>query len=410
MIHHFMQNMKFYFITSLLCLYSSFGYTQDQQGIADSNNLFTFTLLHELQGRETCKNLVFSPFSISTALAMTYAGARNETALQISKTMCFARTDSFHSDFSRILATLDDKDNGKARLDMANSLWAQNNYKFIDDYIGLVVSNYNSEVKNVDFKSDTGREKAREEINLWVESKTNNKIIELITKGSLPSTTRLVLVNAIYFNADWKIPFDKENTHTKDFTLIDGTKIPVQFMNRTGQFKYYEDSKIQAIEIPYSGNKTSMVIVLPHKGLSMDKFVNIIDYQFYNRIISSLKSEDVVLSIPKFKSDCKLSLSTPLSGMGMSSAFSPGQADFSGMTGNRELYISEVIHEAYIRVDEMGTEAAAATAVLMLTSIKAPPERNVFRADHPFIYFIRDDSTGTILFMGKVMAPGVIGD
>jgi len=394
-----------------LCLFTCFLslmiHTNNPQEIAEGNNKFTFKLFKELKS-DTNKNLFYSPFSISTALAMVYAGARSETAFQISQTLNFPQSEKFHTDYKQLLNELNERTEGKIKLNIANGLWAQKNFKFLDSYFNIVKSNYSSELKNVDFADAIESEKTRKEINAWVEQKTNDKIKDLLSPDDLTSLTRLVLVNAIYFYGDWANPFEKQATMPKEFSLMDGTQIKVPFMNHQERFNYYEDSKIKAIEIPYMDNKASMVIFLPIKNKLMAEFEKSFDYKYYQDIISSFQPTDVRLSLPKFQTTYKINLGTILSQMGMPLAFSPSGADFSGMTGKRDLCISEVIHQAFIHVDEKGTEAAAATAVVMkITAIRPSSDIKVFNADHPFIFCIKDNTTGSILFIGKIINPEI---
>lgn len=393
------------FLCFFSCLIPLMLNANNPQGVVEGNNRFAFKLFHQVQGGTT-GNQFYSPFSISTALAMVYAGARNETALQMSQTLNFDPSDKFHSDYKHLLGELHEGTEGKIKLNIANGLWAQKDFKFFDAYFDLVKSNYNSELKNVDFTDDSEREATRNEINAWVEKNTNNRIRNILSQRDLNALTRLVLVNAIYFYGDWATPFKKERTKTKDFTLIDGTKDTVPFMNQVGRYNYYEDSKIQAIEIPYNDNKASMVIFLPNTTDGIAEIGKALDYKYYQEIIGSLQSTDVRLSLPKFKMDFRFEMGNTLSQMGMPLAFSQGGADFSGMTGNRDLCISKVIHQAFIKVDEKGTEAAAATVVTMERTM-APQhvEPKIFNADHPFIFLIKDNITGGILFMGKIMKP-----
>jgi len=393
--------MKSHILLCTACLLPILILANSPGDIAEGNNKFAFKLFGEMK-TEPGKNLVCSPFSISAALAMTYAGARNETAVQMSRTMNFARDEAFHPGFKQLLDRLDAVADGKIKLNIANGLWAQKDYKFLDPYFRLVKSDYGSELKNVDFTNDAEREKTRKEINGWVERETNDRIKDLIGQGDLKSQTRLVLVNAIYFYGDWAEPFKKESTASKDFFLETGTPVNVPFMNNRGRYRYYEDAKIKAIEIPYRDNSASLVIFLPDVPDGLAAF----DYEYYAWIIASLQPGEVRLSLPKFQSTSKIYLGSTLSQMGMPLAFSAA-ADFSGMTGNHDLCISEVIHQAFIDVDEKGTEAAAATAVIMkMTSAAPSPDLKVFNADHPFVYCIKDNVTGSILFMGRVMKPG----
>lgn len=375
--------------------------------LTDGNNKFAFKLFHEVQGNTT-ENLFYSPFSISNALALVYAGARNETALQISQVMNFQAGNRFHSDYKQLLGKIRKGTEGKIKLNIANGLWAQKDFKFLDLYIDLVKSNYNSELKNVDFVDAIEREKTRKEINTWVEQKTNDKIKDLISQVDLTSLTRLVLVNAIYFYGEWAKPFEKESTQPMQFSLVDGNQINVPFMDQRTSYNYYEDSSIQVLEISYKDNKASMLIFLPNTSNGITQFGKSFDYKYYMDIIGKLQPADVMLSLPKFQTNCKINLESMMSRMGMPLVFSPDSADFSGMTGKRDLFISEVIHQAFIDVDEQGTEAAAVTAeVMMTTSARPSSDIKYFNADHPFVYLIKDNGTGSILFMGKIMNPRV---
>ena len=390
----------------LCCLFPLLVTAHTPKEVAEGNNKFALSLFHRMQGITDNENQCWSPFSISTALAMVYAGARNETALQMSRTLNFDPSENFHNDFRKLLKRVDEGTEGKIRLNIANGLWAQRGFEFLDAYFALTHSGYGSELKNVDFTDNAAREKTRIDINTWVERKTNDRIKDLLGRGDLNSMTRLVLVNAIYFYGDWAEPFKKESTRPDEFSLTDGTLITVPFMNRQDRYGYYEDPEIQAIEIPYRGNRASMVIFLPKKNKPMKAFADSFDFNHYGEMMDSMKFTDVRLSLPKFRVDFKLDLSGTLSAMGMPLAFSQEGADFSGITGKRDLSISNVIHQAFISVDEKGTEAAAATAVTMC--MMAAPDKVrpvVFNADHPFAFLIRDNETGSILFMGKIMKP-----
>jgi serpin B len=375
--------------------------------LAAGNNKFAFKLYNELKSNED-KNLFYSPFSISTALAMVYAGARNETALQISQTLNFAPNANFHSDYKNLLGNLKKETDGGIKLNIANGLWVQKDFNFLDSYFEIVRSNYSSELKNVDFIDESEREITRKDINDWVAQKTNDKIKDILSPGVLTRLTRLVLVNAIYFYGDWAKPFKKEDTEPKDFFLTDQSRVEVPFMNQHGMYNYFEDSNIKAIEIPYKDNRASMVIFLPNEKNGIPEFDKSFDYKYYQNIVSAFQYSEVRLSLPKFTTTNEFNLSETLSKMGMPLAFSPGGADFSGMDGKLDLYISTVIHQAFINVDEKGTEAAAATAVVIgATAVRPSSDIKVFNVDHPFIFYIKDNSTGSILFMGKMMNPGL---
>ncbi len=398
---------------SLILCFISFLYPvflvkgDNPQEITNGNNKFAFKLYSEVRNNKD-QNLFYSPFSISTALAMVYAGARNETALQISQTMDFPQNENFHSDYKQLLNAINNGTDNKIVLNIANGLWAQKKFKFLDSYFGIVKSNYSSELKNVDFTDDSERENARKDINDWVAQKTKDKIKDILSPGDLDSYTRLVLVNAIYFYGDWAEPFKKQATEPKDFFLSDGTRVNVPFMNQHDRHNYYEDSNIKAIEMPYMNNKASMVIFLPNEKNGIKEFEGSFDYTYYQKILAAFQFNEVRVSLPKFQVTFKIRLGNTLSQMGMPLAFSAGSADFSGMDGKYDLYISEVIHQAFVNVDEKGTEAAAATAVVMkMTAMRPSSDIKVFNADHPFLFLIKDNTTGSILFMGKIMNPSL---
>ncbi|MEI7660890.1 MAG: serpin family protein [Bacteroidota bacterium] len=374
---------------------------------AEGNNRFAFGLFHELTGNPG-QTILFSPFSISTALAMTYGGARDETARQMSVAMNFSRGEDFHSSFRKMISRINEGTEGNVRLDMANGLWAQRDFSFLPSYFDQVKSDYHAELRNVDFTDPAERKKCMAEINGWVEHATNNRIRDLLSPGDLNPFTRLVLVNAIYFLGDWDEPFAKESTSPKDFFPEAGTRVRVPFMNRHGRYGYCEDAGIRVIEIPYRGNSASMVIFLPDSVNGTAGFEQSFDFDRYLALTALLQPAEVRLSLPKFRATSKTRLKDTLSKMGMPIAFSTDLADFSGMTGKPNLCISEVIHQAFIEADEKGTEAAAATAVVMRTMAARPsPDMKVFNAYHPFIFCIKDNATGTILFMGKIMDPSV---
>jgi serpin B len=321
--------------------------------------------------------------------------------------MNFPLYEKFNSDYKLLLKNLNEGTEDKIKLNIANGLWAQQDYKFLDAYFNMVKSNYASEIENVDFANNTEREKTRLAINTWVEQKTNDKIKNLLSQGDLTSMTKLVLVNAIYFYGDWAEPFEKQATQPKEFSLMAEHSINVPFMNQQKRYNYYEDSQIQAIEIPYKDNKASMVIFLPIKKTGIPEFEKSFDYKYYQAIIAAFQPSEVSLSLPKFQTNFNIELGATLSEMGMPLAFSPN-ADFSGMTGRKDLCISKVIHQAFINVDENGTEAAASTAVFMkMKAVRMSIEPKIFNADHPFIFLIKDNTTGSILFMGKIMKPEI---
>jgi len=242
-----------------------------------------------------------------------------------------------------------------------------------------------------------------------VEKKTNNKIKNLIAKGVLDSMTRLVLTNAIYFKGNWHSQFQEDRTRPAPFTLLNGDRVEVPMMNQTAEFGYMETEDFQALELPYVDNELSMIILLPKQTDGLTKFEQTLTLENLSQWLSKLHKREVIVSIPKFKMTSQFSLASVLKSMGMADAFNQAKADFSGMNGKKDLFISAVIHKAYVDVNEEGTEAAAATAVTMrLTSI-GPDQTPVFRADHPFLFLIRDNHSGSILFIGRVMNPAYQG-
>jgi len=338
-------------------------------------------------------NLFVSPYSISTALAMTYGGARGETAAQMGSTLRFGGQGATHPAFSHLRGTLNSiQEKGHIQLGVANSLWPQKDYAFLPDYLALAKEFYGSEIKPLDFKADT--EGARKEINTWVENQTNDRIKDLIPKGMLAPSARLVLANAIYFKGDWARQFKPERTRPAPFKLSDGTTTNVPTMSQTADFKLARTEEFQALELPYEGGDLSMLILLPNKKDGIPPLTT--------KTLSALEfhKHETMVQLPKFKLEWKFELSKTLAEMGMPLAFSR-QADFSGMTGTHDLSIGFVIHQAFVEVNEEGTEAAAATSVGMRATSMPP----MFTADHPFLFLIRENSTGTILFIGRVADP-----
>ena len=388
----------------------------NEQIITEGNNKFALELYARLRSGKG--NLFFSPYSISTALAMTYAGARNETESKMAGVLHFPTAMPpgketslshvpgrlrFASEFGKIIKDLNRRGQGdRYELRVANALWGQKQYGFLDEFLELVKTNYDGQLSEVDFVN--AAETARKTINTWVERKTNNKIKDLIPKGVLNSMTRLVLTNAIYFKGNWAKQFTEERTIDAPFTLADGPKINVAMMNQTAEFGYMEADLFQGLELPYVDDELSMIILLPKESKGLSELEKELTSDNLSQWLARFHKREVVVSIPKFKMTSRFSLASVLESMGMKNAFS-AKADFSGMNGQRNLFISAVIHKAYVEVNEEGTEAAAATAVTMkLTSI-SPARIPVFRADHPFLFLIRDNRSGGILFIGRLMNP-----
>jgi serpin B len=383
----------------------------DKQGmVVQGNNKFALELYTKLQSQEG--NIFYSPYSISAALAMTYAGARGRTATQMADVLRFpvgtkpAGLDpqQFASVFGELVKDLNTRGEGGAyELSVANALWGQKGYGFLAKFLELVEKHYGGRLNEVDFVGAT--EMARQTINAWVEKKTNDKIKNLIAKGVLDSMTRLVLTNAIYFKGNWARQFKEDRTKEAPFTLSDGQKVDVAMMNQTAKFGYMETDTLQSLELPYVDNELSMIVLLPKELDGLGELEKSLTLENLTEWQSKLRKREVVVSIPKFKLTSQFSLASVLKAMGMKDAFSRS-ANFSGMNGKRNLAISAVIHKAYVDVNEEGTEAAAATAVTMrLTSMGPGSQPPVFRADHPFLFLIRDNQSGSILFIGRVINP-----
>jgi serine protease inhibitor len=375
----------------------------DPAAVAAGNNAFAVALYGQL--RDQTGNLFFSPESISTALAMAYGGARGETASEMAKTLHFTLPpEQLHSAMGALLRDLNAAHQGY-QLNVANALWAQQGYIFLDAYLQLLKTDYDAGVNQVNFKGAT--EEARLTINRWVEQKTQDKIKDLIQPGALRSDTRLVLTNAIYFKGDWETQFDKAQTKNEDFYLSQTKTTTAPLMHREGGFSYFDGGTFQLLEIPYKSKELSMIIFLPKERSGLSGFEQSLTASNLQQWLSHLAPvSKVIVTVPKFKSTQQFELSAALRAMGMPDAFTAG-ADFSGMTGKRDFALSEVIHKAYVDVNEEGTEAAAATAVTMRAlAMRAPTQPPlVFRADHPFLFLIRDNRSNSILFMGRMDNP-----
>lgn len=380
--------------------------------IVDANNKFCFDLYARLRQGKNTDNIFFSSFSISTALGMTYEGARGNTALEMAKVFGFPAEDNVRRvQFSEMLNEINKKDK-KYELRTANALWVEKTYKLLDDYLGTIEKYYQGRATNVGFIEADERDLSRMAINQWVESNTNNKIRELIKPQTLTQDTRLVLTNAVYFKGSWQIKFTKSATKEEDFFVGPGKKVKVPMMSlgmkglKFPELRYAETADLQVLELPYEDGELSMLILLPKK--SLDAVEEKLDYEMLESLRKASSPRPVKGYLPRFKFEKEYSLKSVLVAMGMPLAFSD-LADFSGMDGTKKLTISEAIHKAFVEVNEEGTEAAAATGVIMVekVSVQAPAEPVTFRADHPFIFMIRHNKTDAVLFMGRVLEPSI---
>ncbi len=377
--------------------------TKDMKAVAQGANGFALSLYSQISKDQG--NLLFSPFSLSSALVMTYAGARGETARQMSNAMHFDLPPSrLHPAFQRMLEGLVSKPDEQAvKLLIANSLWGQTGFDFQEDFMNLVEDRYGAALRPVDFAQQT--EEARVLINEWTSDRTAGKIGELLPSGSLDSRSRLVVVNAVYFNGTWMSPFQPHDTQEGEFAAADGQMVPAEFMQQSGRFSFHRDDTVQVLRLPYENDRISMIVLLPVETEGLPALESRLTLPFLNGLRAELKPQQVKVVFPKLRLQGRFSLEGPLKELGMVHAFSPREADFSGITGKRDLSIRAVLHQAVLELDEQGTEAAAATGlVLGVTSapLQPPP---LFKADHPFLFVIVDEPSGAILFAGRVSNP-----
>lgn len=373
----------------------------DVFGLVKGCNQFALELYQQLRSGD--ENLFFSPTSISVALAMTYAGAAGETQAEMASTLHFEMPnaqlhESMHA-FQGFWAT-PDKDTG-IRLNLANRLWGQRGFQFLPEFLDVTRSNYGAELVQLNFADS---ENSRQTINTWVEEQTEKKIVDLIPEGFLSSDTRLVLTNAVYFHGNWAEQFKKKNTRDQDFQLNTTAKVKVPMMHRTGKCRYGEIDNLQVLELPYGDGSLSMIVLLPKAVDGLEGLEAQLNFENLQRWMQSVKQDNrLEISLPRFKTTAKFDMKRTLQAMGMRSAFDERLADFSGMTSEGALFISGVVHKAFVDVNEEGTEAAAATAVGMVM-VSSPP---MFIADHPFIFMIRDNRNGALLFVGRITNPAV---
>jgi len=377
----------------------------DQRALALGNAEFALTLHRKLVESQR-GNLVFSPVSISTALAMTYAGALGETEAQMRAALRFTlpqgRLHAAMNHLDQQLATRGEGTrgaDGKAfRLRIVNAIWSQKGFTMLPAYLEVLAESYGAGVKLLDFIA--APEAARRTINRWVEDRTEKRIKDLLPAGSVGGRTSLVLTNAVYFNAAWRLPFSK-NTTNGPFHRADGSTVSVPMMRKEGRFKAVATADYAAVVLPYEDQRLSMLIVVPETG-RLAAVEAALDGAKLVGIDATLTKQRVILGVPRFRFEMPIDLKPALSALGMPVAFSSA-ADFSGIDGTWRNYIGAVLHKAFIEVAETGTEAAAATAVVMVR-VSLPTGLQI-TADRPFLFFLRDEPTGAVLFLGRVMDP-----
>jgi serpin B len=370
---------------------------------AEDVNAFAFELYRQL--REDDGNIFLSPYSIHTALGMTAKGAAGNTANQMLSVLDWATKEDAapHARSSALIGWLNERQGEKLRLSVANALWVQDGYPIKAPFTRNATKHYNARVAPLDFRKQT--EKARETINAWVADRTEDKIENLMPEGSIQPMTRVVLTNAVYFKGGWVHQFNEDATNDQPFTLADGESVKAPLMFQTDRFRYAEFLGGKAVQLPYKDGPLEMVVLLPNEPAGLAKLEEKLSPKMLEEWLSAADSKKVKLWLPKFESKWKKTLNETLAAMGMPDAFTRGKADFSGITDAESLFIDKVIHQSYVAVDETGTEAAAATGIAIRATSAAIDKPAEFKADHPFLYLIRDRKTGAILFLGRMLDP-----
>ncbi|XP_071398830.1 leukocyte elastase inhibitor-like isoform X2 [Centroberyx affinis] len=416
--------------------------------LTEANTSFSLALFKKLSENNKTGNVFYSPFSISSALAMVLLGARGNTASQMSEVLCFTKAEQprqagaeqmqmqmqmqqqvqlsrlpqyllkclnvqkdqehVHVGFSKLMSELN-KPEAPYALSLANRLYGEKSYQFVEDFLAETKKHYNAELESVDFK--TSPEAARNNINSWVEKQTQDKIKEVLVKGVVDDMTRLVLVNAIYFKGNWDKKFKEDFTQDTQFRVNKNDTKPVKMMHQKTKFPltFIPEANCQILEMPYKGKDLSMLIFLPNNmeddTTGLEKLEKVLTYEKFVEWTrpDMMDTVEVQVALPRFKMEEKYDLKEILSSMGMVDAFDMGMSDFSGMSPANDLVLSKVVHKAFVEVNEEGTEAAAATAAVMMLRCATIPV--TFVADHPFLFFIRHNPSMSVLFAGRFCSP-----
>ncbi|XP_066102638.1 serpin B11 isoform X2 [Saccopteryx bilineata] len=389
--------------------------------LSRANAEFCLDMFKELNNNNVGDNIFFSPLSLLYALSMILIGARGNSAEQMEKVLHFDRiaealkpefkdsakcsqTGRIPSGFGGLVSQINQPDSNYT-LSIANRLYGTQTVAFYQQYLSCSEKLYQARLQAVDFKHST--EETRQTINAWVESKTNGKITNLFGKGTIDPSSVMVLVNAIYFKGQWQNKFQEKETITTPFHLGEGKSVTVEMMCQTGMFKLavLKDPPMQVLELPYANSQLSMVILLPAGTATLDQIEKQLNVRTFDRwtSASSMMERDVEVHLPRFRLQIKYELNSLLKSLGMTDVFSQIKANLSGISPEKGLYLSKVIHKSYVDVNEEGTEAAAATGDNLI--VKRLPIRAQFVADHPFLFFIRHTDTSTILFCGKLASP-----
>ena len=370
------------------------------QDPSDANNMFALAFLSKISQQDK-GNIFFSPYSISNAFSMVYEGAQGSTADEMQSVFHFIQDSTARKNYVEQINSMLNDPSQQYKLDVANALWIQNDYPVLQTYKDTLKQFYMANATNLDLKNDS--ENSRKIINTWVENKTNQKIVDLLPEGSINQDTRFVLTNAIYFKGNWTNQFEAQGTSNQNFTTSESKIVKTSMMTTTASFPYFEDDTIQVLKMPYQGGHLSMMVLLP-KSNDLRSLENSLSVEKLQKWNGNMTTEPVTVYMPKFSLDTKYILNDYLPSMGMPSAFSPNDADFTGISQTKDFSISTAVHQAFVKVDEKGTEAAAATGAVFQTTAM-PLSKYTFRADHPFVFMIYDDQTGLVLFMGQVVNP-----
>lgn len=372
-------------------------------GAVSAVNGFSFDLYKAAAAQAEGENIFLSPYSVSTALAMTYAGAHGTTAREMESALRF--TPDIHEGMGALIASINETPEETAVVKTANALWLAKGEKILPQFRRTLSRGYNAGIAELDFASRP--ENSRATINKWVEERTAGKIKDIVPGGALGRDTKLVLTNAVYFKAGWMKEFDAEKTKPRPFRAADGKTADVPTMNRTAkELSYAKLDGAQMIDLPYKDGRFSMFVILPDEESALETLEKGLNEENFAQWRAQMHPANVEIFMPKFTQESSFDLSMPLAQLGMPSAFDANAADFSGISGTRDAFISAVLHKTFVEVAEEGTEAAAATAVIAMRMSMAPPLQNiVFRADRPFVYIITDNESGAILFIGRYVKP-----
>ncbi|XP_006007368.2 leukocyte elastase inhibitor B isoform X1 [Latimeria chalumnae] len=384
--------------------------SSNMEKISDANTLFTLDLFKNFNETNPTGNIFFSPFSISSALAMVYLGAKGSTADQMEKVLHFDKAGEIHPSIQSLNTEINKP--GECLLKLANRVYTEKTYNFLPEFLNSAAKFYKADLPAVDFQN--AADEARKQINQWVEAQTEGKIQNLLTEGTVTSLTRMVLVNAIYFKGSWAHKFNDRATKEMPFRLnkSESNSVQMMYQEKKLNFNYVDEMKLKVLELPYVGKELSMIILLPDDinddstGLQqLEKNITFESIQKWT-LPGRMRNVKVQVHLPKFKLEDMYDLKSSLTRLGMLDVFNGDRADLSGMTEKPELHLSKVIHKSFVEVNEEGTEAAAATgAIMMLRCSRMPDDIVYFTADHPFLFFIRHNSSNSVLFFGRYCSP-----